>query len=170
MRATCFCGPAPAGFPTRGFPRPGCYPTPCSMECGLSSIPRLRAEPRPSGQPEVIFIIPFLGTGVNHLPAENHGFLKSIISHQSITMCHPEGAFCLPRRSFGVRPKGLAASWRCFGANPPWRVGQGKAPFSMTRKRILRKPSADNLGIIRQKICTKKMNMSKGKSHVKNHG
>ena len=22
-----------------GFPRPGCYPTPCSMECGLSSIP-----------------------------------------------------------------------------------------------------------------------------------
>ena len=21
------------------FPRPGCYPTPCSMECGLSSIP-----------------------------------------------------------------------------------------------------------------------------------
>jgi len=22
-----------------GFPRPGCYPTPCPMECGLSSIP-----------------------------------------------------------------------------------------------------------------------------------
>ena len=22
-----------------GLPRPGCYPTPCSMECGLSSIP-----------------------------------------------------------------------------------------------------------------------------------
>ena len=60
VRATCFCGPAPAGFPTRGFPRPGCYPAPCSLECGLSSIPRSRAKPRPSGQPEVIFIIPFL--------------------------------------------------------------------------------------------------------------
>jgi len=24
---------------SRRFPRPGCYPTPCSMECGLSSIP-----------------------------------------------------------------------------------------------------------------------------------
>ncbi len=28
-------------FPSQvtGLPRPGCYPTPCSMECGLSSIP-----------------------------------------------------------------------------------------------------------------------------------
>ena len=24
---------------SRRFPRPGCYPTPCSLECGLSSIP-----------------------------------------------------------------------------------------------------------------------------------
>jgi hypothetical protein len=24
---------------SRRLPRPGCYPTPCSMECGLSSIP-----------------------------------------------------------------------------------------------------------------------------------
>ena len=24
---------------SRRFPRPGCYPTPCSVECGLSSIP-----------------------------------------------------------------------------------------------------------------------------------
>jgi hypothetical protein len=44
MGAVCFCGPYPAGslsaFPSNdGLPRPGCYPTPCSMECGLSSIP-----------------------------------------------------------------------------------------------------------------------------------
>ena len=37
--AVCFCGPFPAGSRLSAVPRPGCYPTSCSMECGLSSIP-----------------------------------------------------------------------------------------------------------------------------------
>ena len=38
-RAVCFCGPYPAGSRLSAVSRPGCYPTSCSMECGLSSIP-----------------------------------------------------------------------------------------------------------------------------------
>ena len=37
--AVCFCGPLPAGSRLSAVSRPGCYPTSCSMECGLSSIP-----------------------------------------------------------------------------------------------------------------------------------
>ena len=37
--AVCFCGPFPAGSRLSAVSRPGCYPTSCSMECGLSSIP-----------------------------------------------------------------------------------------------------------------------------------
>ena len=37
--AVCFCGPFRQVNASRRFPRPGCYPTPCSMECGLSSTP-----------------------------------------------------------------------------------------------------------------------------------
>jgi len=37
--AVFFCGPFPAGSRLSAVPRPGCYPTPCSLECGLSSIP-----------------------------------------------------------------------------------------------------------------------------------
>ncbi len=33
---------------SRRFPRPGCYPTPCSMECGLSSIPTTQDRDRPT--------------------------------------------------------------------------------------------------------------------------
>ncbi len=33
---------------SRRVPRPGCYPTPCSMECGLSSIPSTRNRDRPT--------------------------------------------------------------------------------------------------------------------------
>jgi hypothetical protein len=36
--AVCFCGPFPASLRLSAVPRPGCSPTPCSMECGLSSI------------------------------------------------------------------------------------------------------------------------------------
>jgi len=32
----------------RRFPRPGCYPTPCSMECGLSSTQTTQRRDRPS--------------------------------------------------------------------------------------------------------------------------
>src|SRR6185436_2117646 len=32
----------------RSVPRPGCYPTPCSMECGLSSIPTTQNRDRPT--------------------------------------------------------------------------------------------------------------------------
>src|SRR5512143_1170504 len=37
--AVCFCGPFRQVNASRRFPRPGCYPTPCSLECGLSSTP-----------------------------------------------------------------------------------------------------------------------------------
>ena len=33
---------------SRRVPRPGCYPTPCSMECGLSSIPSTQDRDRPT--------------------------------------------------------------------------------------------------------------------------
>jgi len=33
---------------SRRVPRPGCYPTPCSMECGLSSIPTTQNRDRPT--------------------------------------------------------------------------------------------------------------------------
>ena len=33
---------------SRRVPRPGCYPTPCSMECGLSSIPSTQNRDRPT--------------------------------------------------------------------------------------------------------------------------
>ena len=33
---------------SRRVPRPGCYPTPCSMECGLSSIPTTQDRDRPT--------------------------------------------------------------------------------------------------------------------------
>ena len=35
------------------LPRPGVSPVPCPMECGLSSILRRSARPRPSSRPEV---------------------------------------------------------------------------------------------------------------------
>ena len=33
---------------SRRVPRPGCYPTPCSMECGLSSTPTTQDRDRPT--------------------------------------------------------------------------------------------------------------------------
>ena len=33
---------------SRRVPRPGCYPTPCSMECGLSSTPSTQDRDRPT--------------------------------------------------------------------------------------------------------------------------
>jgi hypothetical protein len=33
---------------SRRVPRPGCYPTPCSVECGLSSIPTTQDRDRPT--------------------------------------------------------------------------------------------------------------------------
>jgi hypothetical protein len=33
---------------SRRVPRPGCYPTPCSMECGLSSTPTTQGRDRPT--------------------------------------------------------------------------------------------------------------------------
>jgi len=33
---------------SRRVPRPGCYPTPCSMECGLSSVPTTQDRDRPT--------------------------------------------------------------------------------------------------------------------------
>lgn len=32
----------------RRLPRPGCYPTPCSLECGLSSTPQTQGRDRPT--------------------------------------------------------------------------------------------------------------------------
>jgi hypothetical protein len=46
--AVCFCGPCPAGWLLAEVPRPGCYPTPCSMECGLSSMVPRRHRDRPT--------------------------------------------------------------------------------------------------------------------------
>ena len=46
--AVCFCGPCPAGSLLAEVPRPGGYPTPCSMECGLSSIPTTQDRDRPT--------------------------------------------------------------------------------------------------------------------------
>ena len=37
--AVCFCGPFRQVNASRRFPRPGYSPTPCSLECGLSSTP-----------------------------------------------------------------------------------------------------------------------------------
>jgi hypothetical protein len=52
------------------LPRPGVSPAPCPVECGLSSTLLQSAEPRPSSRPEG-FIIPALGTGVNHPEGDN---------------------------------------------------------------------------------------------------
>ncbi len=47
--AVCFCGPFIRQVnSSRRVPRPGCYPTPCSMECGLSSIPTTQDRDRPT--------------------------------------------------------------------------------------------------------------------------
>jgi len=46
--AVCFCGPLPVGRLQTKSPRPGCYPTPCPMECGLSSIPQTQDRGRPT--------------------------------------------------------------------------------------------------------------------------
>src|SRR3972149_10300772 len=46
--AVCFCGPDPAGSLLAEVPRPGGYPTPCSMECGLSSIPTTQNRDHPT--------------------------------------------------------------------------------------------------------------------------
>ena len=46
--AVCFCGPFRQVHASRRFPRPGCSPTPCSMECGLSSIPTTQDRDRPT--------------------------------------------------------------------------------------------------------------------------
>ena|SRR3990172_9453406 len=47
--AVCFCGPFRQVHASRRFPRPGCYPTPCSMECGLSSTPSTQGRDCPIG-------------------------------------------------------------------------------------------------------------------------
>ena len=41
--AVCFCGPI-----RQVYPHPGCYPTPCSMECGLSSTQLKQSRDRPT--------------------------------------------------------------------------------------------------------------------------
>jgi len=46
--AVCFCGPFRQVHASRRFPRPGCYPTPCSVECGLSSTPTTQSRDRPT--------------------------------------------------------------------------------------------------------------------------
>ena len=44
--AVCFCGPFRQVHASRRFPRPGCYPTPCPLECGLSSTPTTQGRDR----------------------------------------------------------------------------------------------------------------------------
>ena len=46
--AVCFCGPFRQVDASRRFPRPGCYPTPYSLECGLSSTPTTQSRDRPT--------------------------------------------------------------------------------------------------------------------------
>lgn len=46
--AVCFCGPCPAGSLLTEASRPGNYPTPCSMECGLSSMTTTHHRDRPT--------------------------------------------------------------------------------------------------------------------------
>ena len=46
--AVCFCGPFRQVHASRRFPRPGCYPTPCFLECGLSSTPTTQSRDRPT--------------------------------------------------------------------------------------------------------------------------
>jgi hypothetical protein len=46
--AVCFCGPFRQVHASQRFPRPGCYPTPCSLECGLSSTPTTQGRDRPT--------------------------------------------------------------------------------------------------------------------------
>jgi len=48
IEAVCFCGPFRQVHASRRFPRPGCYPTTCSMECGLSSTPTTQGRDRPT--------------------------------------------------------------------------------------------------------------------------
>lgn len=45
--AVCFCGPFRQVHASRRFPRPGCYPTLYSLECGLSSAPATQGRDRP---------------------------------------------------------------------------------------------------------------------------
>jgi len=46
--AVCFCGPFRQVHASQRFPRPGYSPTPCSMECGLSSTPTTQGRDRPT--------------------------------------------------------------------------------------------------------------------------
>ena len=46
--AVCFCGPFRQVHASRRIPHPGCYPTPCSIECGLSSTPATQSRDRPT--------------------------------------------------------------------------------------------------------------------------
>ena len=46
--AVCFCGPFRQVHASRRFPRPGCYPTLYSLECGLSSTPTTQSRDRPT--------------------------------------------------------------------------------------------------------------------------
>jgi len=46
--AVCFCGPIQQVNLYRGIPRSGCYPAPCSVECGLSSKSLAQFRGRPT--------------------------------------------------------------------------------------------------------------------------
>ena len=48
IKAVCFCGPFRQVHASQRFPRPGCYPTPYSLECGLSSTPTTQGRDRPT--------------------------------------------------------------------------------------------------------------------------
>jgi hypothetical protein len=46
-KVVCFCGPS-SRFTSSEAPRSGSYPASCSLECGLSSLPKIRHRDRPA--------------------------------------------------------------------------------------------------------------------------
>jgi hypothetical protein len=94
---------------SRRFPRPGCYPTPCSMECGLSSIPRTaqdrdrpvslktRVSYRHPGSPSTA------ERAVGSVCGVNRGG-SSPLKYDQIPACHPRK--CALISSFLIRSNG----------------------------------------------------------------
>lgn len=72
---------------SRRFPRPGCYPTSCSMECGLSSTPTTQGRDCPTslrrfhntraGRESQLYSEPIFAFGRNHASVTTHPLRKS---------------------------------------------------------------------------------------------
>ena len=78
-----FLWPDPVGYPISRPPHPGCYPAPCSLECGLSSIlhkAKSRSPDPPEGNLMITVSPPCVNSQyfLNNLPKEDTIWYNSI--------------------------------------------------------------------------------------------